>query len=99
MAILEKLGLKPIINASATLTKLGGSVMPPEVVEAMADAPRNYVDYHEMQRRVGERIAELTHNEAAYVSSGAAAGLVLATAACVAGPIQPRSPNCPTPAA
>jgi L-seryl-tRNA(Ser) seleniumtransferase len=40
---------------------------------------------HELQRRVGERLAELTHNEAAYVSSGAAAGLVLATAACVAG--------------
>ena len=32
---LESLGLRPVINASATLTKLGGSVMPPEVVEAM----------------------------------------------------------------
>jgi uncharacterized pyridoxal phosphate-dependent enzyme len=32
---------------------------------------------------VGERLAELTHNEAAYVCSGAAAGLVLATAICV----------------
>ncbi|MBI1296147.1 aminotransferase class V-fold PLP-dependent enzyme [bacterium] len=85
MAILEKLGLRPIINASATLTKLGGSVMPPEVVEAMVDGARHYVDYHELQRRVGERIAELTHNEAAYVSSGAAAGLVLATAACITG--------------
>lgn len=85
MPILQKLGLRPIINASATLTKLGGSVMPPEVVEAMVDASRAYVDVHEMQRRVGQRIAELTRNEAAYVSSGAAAGLVLATAACITG--------------
>ncbi len=85
MAVLERLGLRPILNASATLTKLGGSVMPPEVVDAMVDAARSYVDYHEMQRRVGERIAELTQNEAAYVSSGAAAGLVLATAACITG--------------
>jgi hypothetical protein len=34
---------------------------------------------------VGRKIAEWTHNEAAYVSSGAAAGLVLSTAACIAG--------------
>ncbi len=31
------------------------------------------------------RLAELTHNEAAYVSNGAAAGLTLATAACITG--------------
>ncbi len=85
MSVLQKLGLRPVINASATLTKLGGSVMPPEVVEAMVEAARTHIDIHEMQRRVGERIADLTHNEAAYVSSGAAAGLVLATAACVTG--------------
>ena len=36
-----------------------------------------------MQRRVGERIAELTRNEAAYVTSGAAAGIMLASAAAV----------------
>jgi len=85
MSIYEELGLRPIVNASATLTRLGGSVMPPEVVAAMADAARHFVDLDQLQRRVGERLAELTQNEAAYVSSGAAAGLVLATAACVAG--------------
>ena len=36
-----------------------------------------------MQRRVGERIAELTRNEAAYVTSGAAAGVMLSAAASV----------------
>ena len=36
-------------------------------------------------KEVGERLAELTQNEAAYVSSGAAAGLVLAAAACITG--------------
>lgn len=85
MSVLQRLGLRPIINASATLTKLGGSVMPPEVIEAMVDAAQAYVDLNEMQRRVGEQIAALTRNEAAYVSSGAAAGLVLATAACITG--------------
>jgi L-seryl-tRNA(Ser) seleniumtransferase len=59
--------------------------MPPEVVEAMAEASRHFVNLDELQKRVGERIALLTKNEAAYVSSGAAAGLSLATAACIAG--------------
>ena len=85
MDIYTQLGIRPIINASATLTKLGGSLMPPEVMEAMAAASRHFVDLNVLQRAVGDRIAALTGNEAAYVSSGAAAGLTLATAACIAG--------------
>ncbi|MBX3015779.1 MAG: aminotransferase class V-fold PLP-dependent enzyme [Caldilineaceae bacterium] len=83
MSVYDELGVRPLINASATLTRLGGSLMPREVVDAMVDASRHFVNLDELQRRVGERIAELTHNEAAYVSSGAAAGLVLATTACI----------------
>lgn len=85
MGIYDELGVRPLINASATLTRLGGSVMPREVVAAMVEASQHFVPLEELQRRVGERLATLTHNEAAYVSSGAAAGLVLATAACIAG--------------
>ena len=85
MSIYKELGVRPIINASATLTRLGGSLMPPEVIEAMVEASRHFVNLDELQRRVGEELAVLTKNEAAYVSSGAAAGLALATAACVAG--------------
>jgi uncharacterized pyridoxal phosphate-dependent enzyme len=85
MNIYESLGIRPVINAQATLTRLGGSLMPPEVLQAMCEAAAHFVDLDELQRRVGERIAALTRNEAAYVSSGAAAGLVLATAACISG--------------
>jgi uncharacterized pyridoxal phosphate-dependent enzyme len=85
MGVYEELGLRPVVNASATLTRLGGSRMPPEVVAEMAAAARAFVDLNEMQARVGRRVAELTGNEAAYVSSGAAAGIVLAVAACIAG--------------
>jgi L-seryl-tRNA(Ser) seleniumtransferase len=56
--------------------------MPPEVLEAMHVASAHFVDLHELQRAVGARIAGLTNNEAAYVTSGAAAGLYLATLAC-----------------
>ena len=85
MGIYETLGVRPIINACATLTRLGGSLMPPEVLQAMNEAAGSFIDLHELQRRVGERLADLTHNEAAYVSTGAAAGLVLAAAACIVG--------------
>ncbi|HLK57066.1 MAG TPA: aminotransferase class V-fold PLP-dependent enzyme, partial [Chthonomonadaceae bacterium] len=85
MGIYEVLGIRPIINAHATLTRLGGSQMPPEVVAAMAEASRCFVDLEELQQRAGERIAALTHNEAAYICSGAAAGLTIATAACITG--------------
>src|SRR5262249_35140763 len=85
MNIYESLGVRPIINAYATLTRLGGSIMAPEVLQAMNEASKSFVDLHDLQRRVGERLAELTGNEAAYVSSGAAGGLVLAVAACITG--------------
>ncbi|MGH7919499.1 MAG: aminotransferase class V-fold PLP-dependent enzyme [Candidatus Dormibacteraceae bacterium] len=81
----QDLGLQPVVNAAATLTRLGGSLMPPTVLEAMADAAQGFVDLPELQRKVGERLAELTRNEAAYVSSGAAAGITLTVAACIAG--------------
>jgi L-seryl-tRNA(Ser) seleniumtransferase len=79
------LGLRRVVNAAATLTRLGGSIMPAPVVEAMVRASRSFVDLPELQRRCGERLARLTQNEAAYVSSGAAAGLTLTTAACITG--------------
>jgi L-seryl-tRNA(Ser) seleniumtransferase len=81
----QQLGVRPVINAAATLTKLGGSIMPPEVVEAMSAASRSYVDMFEYNRKVGERLAELTHNEAAFVTSGAAAGIAVGVASCIAG--------------
>jgi L-seryl-tRNA(Ser) seleniumtransferase len=77
------LGVRPVINANATVTVLGGSLMPPPVLKAMADAAAQFVDLPELNQRVGERLAELTHNEAAYVTSGAAAAITLTVAACI----------------
>jgi uncharacterized pyridoxal phosphate-dependent enzyme len=79
------LGVTPVVNASATLTRLGGSRMPGPVMDAMAAGTEAFVDLVELQRRAGERIAELTGNEACYICSGAAAGIAIAVAACVAG--------------
>lgn len=83
--VYQRLGLTTVINASAPLTVLGGSLMPPEVLTAMVQAAGAYVDMIELQDRVGQRLAELTQNEAAYVTCGAAAGIVLSVLGCRTG--------------
>lgn len=85
MDIYASLGVRRVINADARLTRLGGSLMPPAVRAAMDAAAHSYVDMFELQAAVGRRLAELTRNEAAMVCTGAAAGLYLATLACMAG--------------
>ena len=85
MDIYQELGVDPIINAVGPATRLSGSIMHPEVAEAMRQASERCVDIAQMQARAGEIIAEITGAEAGYVTSGAAAGLLLGTAACVTG--------------
>jgi uncharacterized pyridoxal phosphate-dependent enzyme len=85
MDIYERLGVRRVVNASTTYTALGGSLMPPEVLQAMCSAAGGFVDMHELHLAAGRRLAELTRNEAAYVTAGCAAALVLATLACRTG--------------
>jgi L-seryl-tRNA(Ser) seleniumtransferase len=85
MTIYERLGVRTIINAKGTATRLSGGIMRPEVSAAMVEASRACVDIPELQARASDIVAEVTGAEAGYVASGAAACLLLATAACVAG--------------
>jgi L-seryl-tRNA(Ser) seleniumtransferase len=82
-SVYEAIGVKHVINATGTVTVLGGSLMPPEVVAAWADAAEHFVNLLELQERVGERIAKLVGVEAALVTTGAAGALLLGTAAAV----------------
>jgi uncharacterized pyridoxal phosphate-dependent enzyme len=85
MDIYSELGVEKIINASGTVTTLGGSLMLPAVVEAMSSAARNFVDIVALRRAAGRRIAGLVGVEAAHVTAGAAAGITVMAAACMAG--------------
>ncbi len=85
MPVYENLGVTPVINAAATLTRLGGSRMAPEVLEAMTEAAASFVHIDELQAKAGDVIARITGAEAGYVTTGAAAALTLGTAACLAG--------------
>ena len=79
------LGVRPIINARGTLTIIGGSMELPEVRAAKAAANQQYVNLEELMDAAGKRLAELTGAEWGMVSSGCAAAMSHATAACVAG--------------
>ena len=83
--IYEKIGVPIIINAKGPATRLSGGVMPEEVSKAMQEAAQYCIDMTELQTRASGIISEITGAEAGYVTSGAAAGLLLGTAACVAG--------------
>jgi len=84
-SIYQRLGVRPVINAVGTLTTLSGSVMLPEVKRAMDEASRSFVRIHDLQEKVGQRLAEITGAEAAFVTAGASAALCLATCAVTAG--------------
>ena len=81
----RRLGVSPIINASGSVTRLGGTRTRPEVLEQMAHTARVMVNIDELNQKAGEEIARLTGAEAGMVCSGAAGGLLLQAAACIAG--------------
>ena len=83
--IYQRLGMRTFINARGTITTLGGSIMPAEVVAAMVEASRSFVHLNELHQKAGDRIAELTGAEGAFISAGAASGLLLAGAAVLTG--------------
>ena len=82
--IYEKLNITPMINAAGTYTMVGGSRMSEQTLKDMTDAAGANVDIKELQTKVNQRLAEITKNEAASVCNGAASGLYLAAATCVA---------------
>ena len=83
--VYARLGVRPFINTTATLTINGGSRMLPEVIAAIEQAGHFHVNLDELMEKAGERIAKLVQVESAIVTSGAAAALSHATAACIAG--------------
>lgn len=83
MDIYERLGVTKRVNGAGLLTRLGGSLMAPEVLDAMREAAGSFVDMAELQTRASAIIATHTGAEAGIVTSGAAAAMTLATAACL----------------
>jgi L-seryl-tRNA(Ser) seleniumtransferase len=83
--IYTRMGVRTIINGRGATTAVGGTLMPPQVLAAMAEAAQAFVVIDELNAAVGEKIAAITGADAGYVTSGSAAGMALAAAACIAG--------------
>ena len=83
-SIYQTLGVRRVINGRSYSTKVGGSLMAPEVLRAMQEAAESFVRIEDLQEAASKVIAELTGAEAGIVTSGASAALTLAMAACIA---------------
>jgi L-seryl-tRNA(Ser) seleniumtransferase len=78
--ILKELGIRTFINAAGTYTAMTASLMHDEVVETIKQSAKQFAMLDEVQDKVGEKIAELCHAEAATVTAGCWSALVLGTA-------------------
>src|SRR5215213_2887236 len=83
--IYDRIGVRTVINGRGATTAVGGTLMRPETLAAMAEATKAFVVIEELNAKVGEKIAEVTGAEAGYVTCGSAAAMAIAAAACIAG--------------
>ncbi|MEE9462906.1 MAG: hypothetical protein V3V53_13795, partial [Bacteroidales bacterium] len=81
----KELGVRTFINAAGTYTFMTGCLMRPEVIDAYNYATNEYVLLDDLQDKVGERIAELLHCEAATISAGAFSAMTLGLAGVLSG--------------
>ncbi|WP_257658989.1 aminotransferase class V-fold PLP-dependent enzyme [Parapedobacter lycopersici] len=83
--LFDELGVTRYINAGGTITVISGSLMMPEVMEAINSTSHDFANMHELQDKAGAKIAEMLGCGGAMVTSGAAGGILLGTAACITG--------------
>jgi D-glucosaminate-6-phosphate ammonia-lyase len=85
MSIYDEIGIPRVINAAGSMTYLGGSLIAPEVLEAMKSAAGSFVFIEDLLAWASKEIAAQTSADAGLVTTGTTGGLVLATAACLTG--------------
>jgi L-seryl-tRNA(Ser) seleniumtransferase len=83
--IRSRIGLRPVINVSGTMTSLGASIVVPEAVEAMAAILPQFVEINDLQRKASAVIARLTGGEAGFVTASCSSGISLAVAGAITG--------------
>lgn len=84
--IRTKIGLRPVINVSGTMTSLGASIVVPEAIAAMTAILPQFVEMNDLQRKASTIIARLTGGEAGFVTASCASGISLAVAGAITGP-------------
>jgi D-glucosaminate-6-phosphate ammonia-lyase len=80
-----RLGVRPVINVSGTMTALGASIVVPEAIEAVAAVLPQFVEIDELQKRASTAIARLCRTEAGFVTASCSAGISIAVAGAMTG--------------
>jgi D-glucosaminate-6-phosphate ammonia-lyase len=83
--IRERLGLRPIINVSGTMTALGASIIVPDAIRAMSEMASQWVELDDLQRAASTIVARLTGGEAGFITACCASGITMAIAGTMTG--------------
>ena len=79
------LGVRPHLGAHEHISRLGGSRMSRDVIEAMIEANDYFVDMHELCEAAGRHIARVMGAEDAVVTSGGFSAMLIGAALLMAG--------------
>ncbi len=83
--LFKELGVRTFINARGTITFMSGSLMHDYVLDAINNSSKDFCMLEELQDKVGERMANMVHSEAAMVTAGAFSALTLGMAGILTG--------------
>ena len=83
--LVKELGIRTFINAAGTYTTMSASLMHEEVMDAIDQSAKEFCMLNEVQDKVGEKIAQMVHSEAAMVTAGAFSALTLGMAGILTG--------------
>ena len=81
----KELGLRPIINASGTMTVLGASIMVPQAVAAMVAIATEFVEIERLHDVAGQVAARVAGAQAGFITASCASAITLSVAGCMTG--------------
>jgi D-glucosaminate-6-phosphate ammonia-lyase len=85
MDIRSRLGLRPVINVSGTMTGLGASSVGAAVIDTVAEILPQFVEIDDLQRKASAVIAQACGSESGYVTASCSAAITLGIAAAMTG--------------
>jgi D-glucosaminate-6-phosphate ammonia-lyase len=82
---LPNLELRPVINAAGTMTVLGGSIIVPSAIEAMAEIAPQFVEMYDLHKAASGVISKATGADAGTVTASSSAAIAVSIAGCMTG--------------
>jgi len=93
--LFKELGVRTFINAAGTFTAMTGSLMRPEVLNAINASAQDFCMLDELQDKVGEKIAKIVHAESAVVTAGCFSAMSLGLAGILTGVDEKKAEQLP----